>query len=821
MLIGVLSLIAVFAASITAIVILGKRNIFESVAVGTALLMCLHVVISFVLFTIDKYSVLRTVSTMFIVSTLTLTATLLLKKGKKFVCDTSVRNALIPIIICVFLVPFVSLKNGCYGMGQDEGGYQVQALYYMSGDTSAVKDFEGYYDLSEEDRETFKQSIDYTNGFDALREGYKDPNYHEGISPSLRYIHGIPSFSALMATWGSIFGPEDIQGVQTLIYVLLIFLTYFVTVRLGFSKVYSCLSCFAVGFSPAVIWLMKSSLTESFMALLIMLFLWLLTTDTKWSDILSIVPVAVYGMYHVSFYTIVPLFIGVYAFRYIATAEKKYVGLMYAMPALQVMSFFTMSRIQPIYTRNNYMRLFVIKGAEHSVSDLDGQVILVALIYMFVISLFTIFIGKFLRNNNRLLILGKNKMFRWGLRVLIAVPILKIVIGLMRADFPTALDALKQFMRTTFYNYAMAGGLILFVAAIVLALVRPSDMIKDNKTSTLSIMFFYLVLVYSAFLNGFAHPLMYYTRYLVPFLSVAVLFVMFVLNERKNIKAYITVPVFVLCMSIFVPTNMSLLTSRDDTKVTWEVMNSITELFDEDDAVIVAENSRLVMWAGIDAMTDADVYPQYKDFEEMAVDLWNDHKDIYVIKRYPMYDTDTEFELVYMNTYDYEEDCTRDPFPVTLYPTDFSSREETIYVYRMAHTDLREYPISDFYDSYTGLAGYELTYAWTGSEVVELNCDLEDRDYTMTVDLMPGIPFGAAENGCISIDVYINDEFIDTVTLAPGVNEEGFTLQIDDEMFDEGDNVIRFESNLWDASINNPADPRQLGFAIENVTFVS
>ena len=214
-------------------------------------------------------------------------------------------------------------------------------------------------------------------------------------------------------------------------------------------------------------------------------------------------------------------------------------------------------------------------------------------------------------------------------------------------------------------------------------------------------------------------------------------------------------------------------------------------------------------------------YPQYKDFEEMAVDLWNDHKDIYVIKRYPMYDTDTEFELVYMNTYDYEEDCTRDPFPVTLYPTDFSSREETIYVYRMAHTDLREYPISDFYDSYTGLAGYELTYAWTGSEVVELNCDLEDRDYTMTVDLMPGIPFGAAENGCISIDVYINDEFIDTVTLAPGVNEEGFTLQIDDEMFDEGDNVIRFESNLWDASINNPADPRQLGFAIENVTFVS
>ena len=821
MLIGVLSLIAVFAASITAIVILGKRNIFESIAVGTAFLMCLHVAISFALLTIDKYSVLRTVSTMFIVSALTLTATLLLKKGRKFVCDTSVRNALIPIIICVFLVPFVSLKNGCYGMGQDEGGYQVQALYYMSGDTSAVKDFEGYYGLSEEEQETFKQSIDYTNGFDALQEGYKDPNYHEGVSPSMRYIHGIPSFSALMATWGSIFGPENIQGVQTLIYVLLIFLTYFVTVRLGFSKVYSCMTCFAVGFSPAVIWLMKSSLTESFMALLIILFLWLLTVDTKWSNILSIVPVAVYGMYHVSFYTIVPLFIGVYAFRYIASAEKKNIGLMYAMPVLQVMSFFAMSRIQPIYTRNNYMRIFVIKRGEQTVSDLDGQVILVALIYMFMISLFTIFIGKFLKNNNRLLLLSKNRIFRWGLRALIAVPILKIVISIMRAENPTALDGLRQFMRTTFYNYAMAGGLILFVAAIVLVLIRPSDMIKDNKTASLSIMFFYLVLIYSAFLNGSAHPLMYYTRYLVPFISVTVLFVMFILNEHKKIKAYITVPVFLLCMSIFVPTNMSLMTSRDDTKVQWEVMNSITELFDADDAVIVAENSRLVMWAGIDAMTDADVYPQYKDFEEMATELWNDHKDIYVIKRYPMYDTDTEFELVYMNTYDYEEDCERDPFPVTLYPTDFSSREETVYVYRMAHTDLREYPISDFYDSYTGLAGYELTYAWTGSDVVELNCQLEDRDYDMTVDLMPGIPFGPMGTDHMDIEVYINDEYLDTITVSPGVNEEGFTIHIDDELFDEGDNVIRFESDVWSATIVNPADGRTLGFAIENVTFVS
>ena len=819
MLIGVLALISIFAASVTAIVLLGKRNIFESVAVGISFLLCLHVFVSYALFAIDKYNILRTVSTMFVISALALAATLLFKKGRKFICDTSVRNALIPIVVCVFLVPFVSVKNGYYGMGQDEGGYQTQAFFYMSGDTKAVHDFPYYYNLSEEDKDTFKISIDNTNGMDSIQEGYKDPNYYDDVSTSQRYIHGIPSFSALMATWGSIFGAENIQGVQTLIYVLIIFLTYFATARMGFSKVYSALCCIAVGFSPAIIWVMKSALTEGFMGLLIILFLWLLVSDNKAANVLSIVPVAIYAMYHVSFYTIVPLFIGVYAFRYIATAEKKYIGLMYAMPVGQVVSFFTMCMIQPVYTRNNYMRIFVINGGEHTVADLDGQVILVALIYMLIITLFTIFIGKFMRKEDRLSALRENKIFCWVLRLMIALPIAKVFYNVLSTKPADAKEFFAIFQKTTWYHYAIAAGLILFVAALILALIKPGEMIRDNNAATLSIMFFYLVLVYSSFLNKFAYPLMYYTRYLVPFISIAAIFTMSSLNLRKKIKAYITVPVFALCMCIFVPTNLSLMSGRDDTKLPWEVYNSIVELVDDNDAVIVAENTRLVMWMGIESRTNADVYPQCKDLLEQASEVWDGHDEIYIIKRYPLYERDTDFELVYMNTYDFQDECTWNPNVFTLYPTDFSSREETIYVYRMERGDHREYPVIDFYDSYTGLAGPEISFAWTGSEVVELNCDLKDRDYNMTVDLMPGIPFGAAEDGCINIDVYINDEFIETVTLAPGVNEDGFTVFIDDALFDEGDNVIRFESNLWSASVNNPADNRELGFAIENVIF--
>ena len=74
---------------------------------------------------------------------------------------------------------------------------------------------------------------------------------------------------------------------------------------------------------------------------------------------------------------------------------------------------------------------------------------------------------------------------------------------------------------------------------------------------------------------------MYYTRYLVPFLSVAAIFTMSTLNIRKKIKTFITVPVFALCMCIFIPTNISLRSNRDDTNClgkSWIPLSSLSTI---------------------------------------------------------------------------------------------------------------------------------------------------------------------------------------------------------------------------------------------------
>ena len=77
--------------------------------------------------------------------------------------------------------------------------------------------------------------------------------------------------------------------------------------------------------------------------------------DKKW---VSIIPVAVFGCYHVSIYTVIPLFIIVYAGMFVFTREKQYAVLMPATAAGYLASFWMMRHIQPIYTLNNYSPVF-------------------------------------------------------------------------------------------------------------------------------------------------------------------------------------------------------------------------------------------------------------------------------------------------------------------------------------------------------------------------------------------------------------------------------------------------------------------------------
>ena len=78
--------------------------------------------------------------------------------------------------------------------------------------------------------------------------------------------------------------------------------------------------------------------------------------DHKW---LSVIPVAVFGCYHVSLYTMIPMFVMIYGGMYVFTRDRQYAVLMPVTILGYLASYFMMRQIQPFYTMNNYSPVFV------------------------------------------------------------------------------------------------------------------------------------------------------------------------------------------------------------------------------------------------------------------------------------------------------------------------------------------------------------------------------------------------------------------------------------------------------------------------------
>ena len=88
------------------------------------------------------------------------------------------------------------------------------------------------------------------------------------------------------------------------------------------------------------------------------LFLYFLTDEEhprrQW---MSILPVVVFSCFHVSIYTILPLFVVLYGGMFWLTRRKSFAILMPLSVVIYCISFFAMRHVQPFYTMNNYSPL--------------------------------------------------------------------------------------------------------------------------------------------------------------------------------------------------------------------------------------------------------------------------------------------------------------------------------------------------------------------------------------------------------------------------------------------------------------------------------
>lgn len=820
------------AALTCSVVWFEKRNIVESGILGTVLWIISHIFSSMGLFVIDKYTVFRAAFGSMVLDLILLAVTVIIRRDKPFSikglfkCDLSLKEVLIPILVCAVAVPFAAKNNEFFGMGQDEGVYQTQAVGYINGNTKRQKDFDEYHLLETDDERTaFEFNVrNHLYGWDISSANYPDTVYDFNVSPVSGIYHGIPNYSALLAAWGTLFGMEHMADINIIFFVCTVFMVYFVCRNLKLKKLSSLCACTAAALAPVVIWVAKGSLTEMFLTVLPLTFLYFMTDSERpqhrW---LSIVPVAAFACYHVSIFTMVPMFFIIYAAMYLFTRQKQFAVLMPVLLVGYLASFFMMRHVQPFYTMNNYRDVCVgvidAYTLPLAVSIAVAAGVIASAVYIFIVQRKT---ADDFSEEDMLSKAADSILFRIFLIALIVLPILFIIAkGIMKYENWTG------FSHITLLGFAANGGLLLVVLGIIFTVIFAKDIAQSTSRLIVFVMFFYCILVYSAVLRYEIEYYFYYSRYLAPFIPIAVIFSVMALDRFGG---KLICPVTAAGLIYTMPFDTYLLTHRDDTRMEWSIMDDITDFIDEGDSVVVGGFYRDLLWLPLDDMTDVSIYPEYPRYTEYYDhDGYSDggtldqfyrlsrRSDRVLLVTDEIQDPES-FDLVYTNRVKCSEDTGESVNKFIPMPESFTETEKNIYVYKFNRYQL-EYTAADDYTKLYGVSALEETFCWTNSEITELACGLYPTDYELTIDLAFEMPLGAYQDNNNQVTVYLNGRELGARTISGENNGQALHFYVNEEDVIDGRNILTIRSELWDVSLIGNDESRTLGIPLESVHF--
>jgi len=152
--------------------------------------------VSGILFGLDMFSMEKALALITVSEGIILTG---IRRRKVQKQGFDVREYFFPVILVICMLPFVWNKFGFYGMGQDEGVYQTQAIAFMNGNYGNQKELSEYETLDEAGREDYRQFVDSKLvGFYVYDASLPSLPEEERLSGVSGFYHGIPTFSAVL-----------------------------------------------------------------------------------------------------------------------------------------------------------------------------------------------------------------------------------------------------------------------------------------------------------------------------------------------------------------------------------------------------------------------------------------------------------------------------------------------------------------------------------------------------------------------------------------------------------------------------------------------
>lgn len=549
----------------------------------------------------------------------------------------AIKQYWIPIMIAILALPFTWNKFELYSMGQDQGTYQVKALALMEYDTHNYMEMQEFTKLqTPEERQKYLDFIYEQNNLYLPRvegETDTDASHFDTITGT---IHGLPTYSALLALWGKLFGYANMIGVQTPLYVCILFIVYFICENMRLKKGTSVFVTLMTAASPIVLWLSKSSLTEIGILLLVCVFLYFLTGNSDYR--LCMAPVIVFAFFHISLYAFMPVFIIVLAVMYLARRDRRFLtaaagsAIGYAIGA--VWAF----QIAPYYSYGNYSELGRITGG------LLGERVLIPLIVS--VSVGVAVICLLLRHDrleSRLFAsLEKAAEKKEGLQkavylllrlFLLASVVFFVYKGVIQGETTTACEYLQ------ISTYIYMSGILMIPMIYIVLFCKPGLLLKNEICVNLVVLFLYCVVMYSMVMRVRILYYYYFARYAALFLPVIFLLGAVILEQMNKKAAVILGAVMFLT---FVPYDRGLALQKDHTRCEWEFLGDVCEYIGAGDAFVVGpEEQQIVYIFPVKLLTGCDVYYADEALDTQLAKLAESYEHVYYM------DYDTVFEDTY------------------------------------------------------------------------------------------------------------------------------------------------------------------------------
>jgi hypothetical protein len=417
-------------------------------------------------------------------------------------------------------------------------------------------------------------------------------------SPATVNFHGIPTLPALLSLSGKIFGIDGLMHIQALFFILAIVIFYMMMqCNLKLGRLTSVISTGIFTLSPIILWVSKSALAEICLALMIITFLYFITSDEEYTKKILWLPIGAYSFFHVSIYTLMPLFVILFVLLYFQRRSVWFIISGIAAVGVYNIGFISMVCSIYGYTLSCYKPLANLLGLGLKFRELYPFIFAISMLCVLLLSLFYVCFRKkdIYMEKHQFIISGLIKALTIITLIVAGIKWLDISFVVPLPDdiwkYYKGLGLLASIQNLTISAFACWTGVIFFILLIA-GIIKKDEILTgtDRKSLPITIMLLYAVFFYSAFLNTETRYFHYYSRYIAPFIPIILVLGGYYI-DRFRVRSKI----FIASISILIVLPFSTIlavnddTSRMDFGTFVRITDTIKKL--EQGSTIIVDNS--------------------------------------------------------------------------------------------------------------------------------------------------------------------------------------------------------------------------------------